>query len=166
MKKILATILSILFLFSSFSQKTNAATPDVLIKNFEIVSQETEYFSDGTSLTITIFEEKSSSLSRSTIYTKSGTKSYSLKNSDGDTLWTFTIKGTFSVTSGVSSTCTSTSYSTSNLSSGWGLDSASTYASSNNAIGDATFVHKTLFIVTETKNCHVVLTCDENGNLS
>lgn len=34
------------------------------------------------------------------------------------------------------------------------------------SIGDGTFEHKVLFIVTETKSCHVVLTCDVNGNLS
>lgn len=166
MKKILVALLSILFIMNTFSQTTNAATPDVLTEDYEIISQETEYFSDGTSMTITISEEEISSLPRATTYTKSGTKSYTLKNSDGDVLWTFTVKGTFSVNSGVSATCTGTSYSTSNLASGWELDSASTYASSNKAIGDATFKHKTLFITTDTKSCHVTLTCDENGNLS
>ena len=145
---------------------SNAASTNTLTDNFEVVSENIEYFPDGTSVTITVMEEKNSFPTRATSYTKSGAKNYTAKDSNGNIQWKFTVKGTFTVNTGVSATCTSTSYSTSNLASGWELDSASTYASSNKAIGDATFKHKTLFITTDTKSCHVVLTCDANGNLS
>ncbi len=166
MKKILTALLSIMIITNTLLLPANAAMPDPVADDFEIVSENTEYFSDGTSVTITVSQLKNSTATRGTTYTKSGTKSYTLRNESGAILWVFTLKGTFKVNSGVSATCTSTSYSTSNLASGWELDSASTYASGNKAIGDATFKHKTLFITTDTKSCHVVLTCDANGNLS
>ncbi|MBQ8558684.1 MAG: hypothetical protein IJ439_01675 [Tyzzerella sp.] len=166
MKKIFATFLSIMIIANSLLLTANAAPVNTLTDNFEVISENIEYLSDGTSVTITVLEEKDALPTRATSYTKSGAKNYTAKDSNGNILWTFTVKGTFTVNSGVSATCTSTSYSTSNLSSGWELDSASTYASSNTAVGDATFKHKTLFITTDTKSCHVVLTCDANGNLS
>ena len=166
MKKILATFLSIMIIANTLLLPSNAAPTNTSTNNFEVVSENIEYFPDGTSMTITILEEKNPLTTRATSYSKTGSKNYTLKNSSGGVLWTFTLKGTFTVNTGSSATCTSTSYSTSNLASGWELDSASTYASSNKAIGDATFKHKTLFITTDTKSCHVVLTCDANGNLS
>lgn len=166
MKKILATFLSIMIIANTLLLPSNAAPTNTSTNNFEVVSENIEYFPDGTSVTITVLEEKNSLPTRATSYTKSGAKNYTAKDSNGNIQWKFTVKGTFTVNTGVSATCTSTSYSTSNLASGWELDSASTYASSNKAIGDATFKHKTLFITTDTKSCHVVLTCDANGNLS
>ena len=42
----------------------------------------------------------------------------------------------------------------------------SAYASGNQAIADAEFYRKLLGIKVEIKFCHIVLTCDANGNLS
>ncbi len=164
MKKILVAVLLLTMLFA-FPISANAQMPSFQPEESKIINETTEYFEDGTSITITVCEEDTTLQTR-TIYTKSGSKSITGKDSNGNTLWKFTLKGTFTVNSGVSATCTSTSYSTSNLASGWSLKTASTYASGNKAIGDATFEHKVLFIVTETRSCHVVLTCDVNGNLS
>ncbi len=164
MKKILVAGLLLIMLFT-FPISASAQTVSFEAQKIKIISETTEYFADGTSITTTIWEESSTPL-RAMNYTKTGNKSISGKDSSGNILFTFTVKGTFSVNAGVSATCTATSYSTSNLASGWSLKTASTYASSNQAIGDATFEHKVLFIVTETRNCHVVLTCDVNGNLS
>ena len=166
MKKIFATLLSIMMIANALLLTTNAAAPVPVTDDMEIVSKETEYFADGTSITVTIYQEKNAISTHGTTYTKSGAKSYTGRDGNGEIAWIFTLKGTFEVNSGVSAKCKSTSYSTSNLASGWELDSASTYASGNKAIGDATFKYKTLFITTNTKSCHVVLTCDANGNLA
>lgn len=130
-----------------------------------IVSEEVEYFADGSSVTITVYEDVSAAAMRS-VYSKSGSKTYTARNSSGEVIWKFIVKGTFSVNAGVSATCTNASYSTSNLASGWSLKEATAKKSGNTAVGDATFNHKTLFVVTDTKSCHVVLSCDANGNLT
>ena len=160
MKKVLALILSVVTVACLMGISANAASYEE-----KIVSERTEYFSDGSSVVITV-TEKITPATRAAAYSKSGSKTYTSKNSSGEILWKFTLKGTFSVNSGVSATCTSTSYSKSNLADGWSLKSGSSYASGNQAIGDGTFQHKTLFVVTDTKSCHVVLKCDANGNLS
>ena len=165
MKKLLSILLLTVILFGTFSFSTIAQSQENVETNGKIVSTDVLHFNDGSYITITVLDTTLNSSLRST-YTKSGTKTYTMVNSSGDVLWKFTVKGTFSVNSGVSATCTSTSYSTSSLASGWSLKSGSSYASGNKAIGDGTFEHKVLFIVTDTKSCHVVLTCDSNGNLS
>ena len=119
----------------------------------------------GSSAIITVSESVDLVSSCAAAYAKSGTKTYRMRNKDGEILWKFIVSGTFTVNPGVSATCTKTSYSKSDLASGWDLKSGSSYASGNQAIGDGTFQHKTLFIVTDTKSCHVVLSCDKNGNL-
>ncbi len=159
MKKIIIFVLATIFLTTAFISPISAAE-----NNETLIYEETEYFSDGSSVVIRVTEE-TSILTRATS-TKSGTKSYTARNSDGDVQWTFTVKGTFSVNIGTSATCTAASYSTSNIASGWSLDSASTKKSSNKAIGDATFKHKVLFVTTQTKDITVTLICDANGNLS
>ena len=166
MKRIFSIVLAIVVLSSLCSISITAATPSIDKSNERIISETVEYYADGSSAVITIAEETTEIGDRATAYTKSGSKTYTMRNSSGDVLWKFTVHGTFSVNVGVSATCTNTSYSTSNIASGWSLKSGSSYASSNKAIGDGTFEHKVLFIVTETKSCHVVLTCDVNGNLS
>lgn len=166
MKKIISIVLAIVVLFSFCSISINADTPSINNLNERIISETVEYYADGSSAVITIAEGTAEIGDRATAYTKSGSKTYTARNSSGNVLWKFTVHGTFSVNAGVSATCTNTSYSTSNIASGWSLKSGSSYASSNKAIGDGTFEHKVLFIVTETKSCHVVLTCDVNGNLS
>lgn len=166
MKKVISIMVAIVVLSSICSLYTAAATPSIDKANERIISETVEYYPDGSSAVITVAEEIYEIGERATSYTKTGSKTYTARNSSGDVLWKFTVHGTFSVNSGVSATCTSTSYSTSNIASGWSLKSGSSYASSNKAIGDGTFEHKVLFIVTETKSCHVVLTCDANGNLS
>ena len=97
---------------------------------------------------------------------KNRKKSYTAKNSVGDTLFSFTIHGTFSINSGVSATCTKSSYTYSISSSAWQLKSASASRSSNKAIGDAEFIKKILLIKVDTLNPHVVLSCSNNGSLS
>lgn len=81
----------------------------------KIIRETTEYYGGGSSLTVTITE--SCPLTRAT-YSKSGQKTYTYKNADNKTQWRFTVKGTFSVNSRVSASCTAASYSTSNIANG------------------------------------------------
>lgn len=130
----------------------------------KVVSETTEFFEDGSSLTITVTQEDGV-MAYGSVYSQSGAKTYVFRDSKNRELWRFKLHGTFSVNSGVSATCTDTSYSASITNTDWELDSASTYASGNQAVGDATFAKKIMGITVDTQSCHVVLTCDENGTL-
>lgn len=131
----------------------------------QIISETTQHLDNDITLTIIITQENTSS-SRMTSYTRSGSKYYIFRNSDGDELFRFTVTGVFTVTPDVGATCTSATYSTSITNDNWELESASAYASGNQAIGSATFIKKLLFITTDTASCDVTLTCDANGSLS
>lgn len=162
-KNLLGTFF-ILLCVSFFSKPLTAhaeITPD--IPNYSVISVTYDYYNDGSYLEI-ITSVEPSLVAATGPYTRYASKEYTLYNSDRDTLWTFYVYGTFTVNPGVSATCTSTSYSTDIAASNWHLDGASTYASGNQAIGDATFIRKLLFITVETRTAHVVLTCDSNGN--
>lgn len=130
-----------------------------------IVSEEIQYLENGMTLSIIITEDNSVS-PRIISYTRSGSKTYLFKDSDGNEIWHFTVTGVFTVTTGVGATCTSASYSTSISDDAWELDSASAYESGNQAVGTATFIKKILFITIDSIDCDVTLTCDANGSLS
>ena len=88
------------------------------------------------------------------------------KNADKETLFSFTVHGTFSVNSGVSASCTKSSYSYSITNKAWELKSASATRSGNKAIANAEFIKKLVFVTVDTFNANIVLTCDSNGKLS
>lgn len=167
MKKFVVFLMSLVMFttISSTSRITAHAAAIEASTSEIIVSETTEYYDDGTYATVIVSEETSPT-TRATAYTKTGNKAYVLYNKNREELWRFTVHGTFSVNSGVSSTCTAVSHSISITENAWQNESASTSRSGNQAIGDATFIKKLLFITVETKGCHVVLTCDKNGNLS
>ena len=167
MKKIFTlfiTAVMLITIFSSSAISAYAESNNDIIQG-RIVSEATEYFEDGSSATIIVTEE-STPLTRASVFTKTGSKYYIARNKNGVEMWRFTVHGTFSVNSGVSATCTKTSHTIKISEDVWQNQSATTKKSANQAIGDATFIKKLLFITTETKSCHVVLTCDSNGNLS
>ncbi len=161
MKKMFAIFLCAVVFLSLMGIPATAASCDMYQ---QVVSEKIEWLDDGSCFVITVTQTASPAVKGGT-YTKSGSKTYTYKE-DGNVKWKFTVHGTFSVNSGVSATCTAASYSVSDLASGWSLKTASTSRSGNTAVGDATFQYKVLLIVTKTKSCHVVLTCDSNGNLS
>lgn len=158
---ITAVMLTATFLGSSLSvcAETNGET------NEKIIFETTKYFDDGCSLLI-ILTEETTALMRTSTYSKSGSKHYVFYNEDKVELWRFSVHGTFKIDPGISSTCTADSYSINISDDTWQNESVSTYKSGNQAIGDAIFIQKYLFITISTQNCHVVLTCDINGNLS
>lgn len=166
MKKLLALLMTVALLtvgFSSISISARAET-DAAAQE-KIIYETTEYFEDGSSVTIIVTEE-STTLARTSSYSKSGSKHYIFFDKDKVELWRFSVHGTFTVNPGLSSTCTEDSSSISISDDAWQTESSSTYHSGNQAIGNAVFIKKLLFITIDTQNCNVVLTCDSNGNLS
>ena len=129
-----------------------------------VVSETTEYQEDGSYIEIVVRELPA--VTRATT-SKSGSKTYTAKDSDGNALWSFTEKGTFSVNTGVSATCTASSCSTSIKQSDWTVAEKASKKSGNQAIGTGTFKKKLLgLITTDTRDCKVGLACDKNGKLS
>lgn len=161
MKKTFLFSIALLLWVTVFQTTTLSA----YAKNSEkVVSETIEYFEDGSSMTITVIEE--SPITRGTSYNTSGTKRCVMKNNSGKEICSFTIQGIFSVNSGSSAICTAASCSFSITDNAWEIDSTSSYCSGNQAIGDATFIRKLLSIIIDSKSCHVVLSCDSEGNLS
>lgn len=120
-----------------------------------------ETFDDGTYIEITI--EYDNIQTRSTT-TKSKTATY--KSEKGTSLWSVTVKGTFTY-NGSTSTCTSSSVSTKNYSASWKLINAKSWKSGATASASVTAkqYHQDGTVL-RTINKTVKLTCDKNGNLS
>lgn len=166
MKKNFLSITCSLFTLLAFALTTPtpaeaaSQTPD-----FQSVSEYIESLEDGSYFHVLISEEVSSSLSRST-QTQAGSKSVTYHDSDGTALWKFTVYGTFQFIPGSSAACTSSSYTINIYEDSWENTAASTTTSGNQAIGDATFIKKVLFITTNIENVHATLTCSAYGTLS
>lgn len=164
MKKLLSGLLAVLIvcsvcilpIYAEHEEETNGT----------IISRTIEYADDGSYMEILIFEDNNGIMPLASTYTKSGTKVYNSRNADGEILWTFSLKGTFTVNPGVSATCTSSVYTTSNLASGWELEFGNASKSGNKAMADYIFKHKVLFITTQTVEGSLTLTCSANGTLS
>ena len=167
-RSLFQTIFAIALTFCLFGTSVMAAAPKSTVVNSNdgiIVSETVEYLPDGSSYVTTVIDETPIT-PYATTFTKTGSKVYSARNSDGVIMWQFTVKGTFSVNSGVSATCTASSHSINIVEDAWQNKSASTSRSGNKAIGKATFIKKLLFVTVDTKDIQVTLTCDSNGNLS
>lgn len=152
-------------MLSAFAAPVNAQTPDT-DSNEKIVSRTVEMLDDGYLLETVVTEEITEVTARTNEYVRAGSVTRNLKNSDGDVLWSFTLRGQYDVVEGVSSVCTLAKYSYNIYDNSWSLDSASTSKSANKAIGNATFKKKVLFVTTDTKSFTLTLTCDKYGNLS
>ncbi len=166
MKKFLSIILATTLLIAIFNFNASAAIYDKTAENEIIISETTEYFEDGSSITTTITQQINTGILPMATKTVSGSKIHTAKNADGDVLFKFKINGTFSVNVGVSATCTAVSCGASDLASGWSLDSSSTSKSGNKAKATGVFKHKVLFITNVTQEVSTSLSCDVNGVLS
>lgn len=166
MKKILSIILTSVIIISLFSFNISATTYDKLADNEIVISETTEYFADGSSVTTTITQQISNISTAATTKTITGSKTRTLKDADENVLYKFKITGTFSVTEDVSSTCTAVSCSASDCNYGWELDSYTTSKSGNTAKATGVFKKKTLLITTQTVETPISLSCDTNGVLS
>lgn len=164
MKKLLSMACVIILVISVCSVSC-LAEANVDEKNpSKLVSENTEYYSDGSKIVTQIFEVDVVS-SKGTI-TKSGTKTRTGYDSNNNVTCSFTVHGTFTVNTGVSATCTSSTYTYSTNGNGWSLKTASATKSGNSAIGTSTFVRKVLLITVDTLNLNCTLYCNKNGVLS
>lgn len=160
MKRVIASAILLCMLCCMLPATVEAAYGEDSI----LICRTIEYFEDGSSIEISVYEEPATM--RASDYMKSGSKVYRARNIYGDIMYTFTVKGVFSVDEGVAATCTSASYSTSIIESAWTCSSASATNSGNRAIANGTFKLIRSGITEETDNVQVVLTCDDLGNLS
>ncbi len=152
--RVISILLSFMLLIGCFSISVSAADNTT-------VNTIIEYFDDGSYAVITVSEESINA--RAT--TKTGSKIYTYKNSDGETQWTYKVTGTFSYT-GSSATCTAVSDSYTISNDNWHMSSHSCSKSSNTANGSVTMKYKFLGITTNTVSRNITLTCSATGVLS
>ena len=129
-----------------------------------LVSETIEQVGDGLYMTISVYEFHVNA--RSSTFEKIGNKEYVLRDQNGNALWTYTVRGIFTVKQGESAVCTASVGYYEIHNSAWYFNGANAYPSGNKAVADAEFYKKKLGVKIETEFCHVILTCDINGNLS
>ena len=164
MKKTL--ILLILFsVMISVALPISASTSNTNIgpENKDII-----FFDDGSYLITEIkFDiDNNNYTTASTTYNKRGTKTANYYSNDDELLWVYTLTGEFTVTNGISATCTNATHSKTIYSSKWSFSDESTYAARNVAHGKGVFKKKVLLITMETVDVDLSITCDVYGNLS
>ena len=118
------------------------------------------YLEDGCYITVEII-----SMDTRATNTKTGSKIYRYKDSDGVELWNVTLQGTFSYT-GSSATCTASSVSVSIINDHWHTVSKSASKSGASATGEVTMGKKLLGITINKETVSMRLTCSGSGTLS
>lgn len=155
-KKLLITFLmAIAVFFNCFSLPVYASEEE------KIINTSVEYFDDGSYLIMTTTEI----INYSRASVKTGSRTISHKDSDGTTLWTYKITGTFSYT-GSTSTCTAVSDSYTISNDNWHMSSHSCSKSGNTANGTVTMKYKVLGITANTITRNISLSCSATGTLS
>ena len=96
---------------------------------------------------------------------KIGHKDYIYYNSDGEEQWRATLTGSFTYT-GTSATCTSSSCSVAISDSNWSIVSKTADRSGNSALATVVMEKKFAGVKIYNREVSIMLTCDENGNLS
>lgn len=139
--------------FSVFAQGTAGEIGDKSTSKRAILT-----YDDGSYCVTTITE----TLMRST---KSGTKTHEYYSSDDVIQWKVQVNGTFTY-NGITSSCTKASHKVTIYNDAWYVYSQNSYKSGNKAIADVTMKKKFLGVVTATRDVHLELSCDKNGNLS
>ena len=118
------------------------------------------YLEDGSYITVELVVMESRATN-----TKTGSKIYRYKDSDGVELWNATLTGTFTYT-GSSATCTASSVSVSIINDKWYTVSKSATKSGASATGNVTMGRKWLGIKIDEKTVNMTLTCSASGTLS
>lgn len=157
MKRIFSLLLSLIVIFSVF---TITAYADDSVENSRVISEEIEYYEDGSYAVITLVEEDCNTLARAAS-TKTTYKSYTYRNNDGDVLWAAKLTATFSYT-GSSATCTSAKTSYSISKSSWKCSKNTASKSGRTAKGDFTF--KKLLLI--SKSVTISISCSNSGVIS
>lgn len=167
MKRILLCLLTVVCCMTTIPFFASAETIQVSANDTQVINSYTEYYDDGSYAEVTVTKDVTDTgmSVMATSYSVTGSKSYTWYDSNGVALWKFTVHGSFTFTPGVSSTCNSASHNAYSYDGAWSCSSASSYASGNKAIGNATFKRKILFVTVDTRNIEVILTCNNNGDL-
>ncbi|MBQ6075475.1 MAG: hypothetical protein IJK86_04895 [Lachnospiraceae bacterium] len=173
-KKIFMILLSVFILFSSVSpvdaSGSNLSTigsQRITLFNpcfedyEEINAASVMTFSDGSQLIISKATTDTFNKENSNV---TGTKHADFAK-DGILLWRVTLTASFDY-NGVSATCTTANSVTQVYQGNWSESSNNTYPSGNTAVAYVTVVRKVLFIVVETQNVTLSITCDGNGHVS
>lgn len=153
MKKTISVLLAVLMLAAMFPVRALATE-----ETSEHISY--IYYEDGNWLEIIITE----SLSRAS-GTKTGTKTFNYKDSNGNLCWTATLRGTFTYT-GTSATCTASSCNVTISDSAFYVVSKTVGKSGGSATATLTMGKKFLGITISEDTYNLKLTCDKDGNLS
>lgn len=158
MKKIFCLFLSMILLFSSATTIEAASYSSSVSSISSIEDLGNGYYG----ITTIEYPEVSTYASGS----KTGSKTYNIKNSNGTTVATFKLTASFTYSSSGTVTCKSATYSTSINKSDWSFSQASASKSGKTAYGNFTAICKVLGITSNTISKTITLTCDKSGNLS
>lgn len=153
MKKLLQFVCILLTLAVLFSSNAMAAVNTE--KTEEII-----YFADGSYITIEIIVTEARAAS-----TKSGSKVYVYKGSDGVEEWRAVLTGSFTYT-GTTAACTASNCIVTITDTDWYVVSKTTSKSGASALGTVVMGRKWLGVTVDKETFNMQLTCDANGNLS
>ena len=160
-KRIVYTSVVFALLFA-FVFPVSAAEKDSGVPSLSYIE---EVFEDGSYFQVTIMETSSDAVSRAT-NTKTGSKVYNYVDSNHKSLWTITVKGSFTY-NGSTSKCTNSSVSVKSYVSNWTVSGAKAWKSGSTAYASAQGKMKNVLgQTTRTVNKQVSLTCSPSGKLS
>lgn len=157
MKKIISFLLAVCVIFSALTVSVFASDDEI------VISESTEYFEDGSYMTVTLTEEKNSNIRATS--TKTGSKTFTLYNSDDEQLVEMKLTATFSYT-GSSATCTNVSPTFRVYNSYWRVTKSTGTKSGNKGIGEFTAKQYVLNVPINTKDVTITITCSNTGTLS
>jgi len=123
-------------------------------------SSEIIYFDDGSYITIELSMQETRASG-----TKTGTKTYIYRTSNGTEEWRAVLTGQFQYT-GTSATCTMSTCNVNIINDNWNIVSRNASINGSSALADLTMGYKVLGITTKKHTVNMSLTCDANGNLS
>lgn len=160
-KRIVYTSVVFALLFA-FVFPVSAAEKDSGVPSLSYIE---EVFEDGSYFQVTIIETSSDAVRRAT-NTKTGSKVYNYVDSNHKSLWTITVKGSFTY-NGSTSKCTNSSVSVKSYVSNWTVSGAKAWKSGSTAYASAQGKMKNVLgQTTRTVNKQVSLTCSPSGKLS
>ena len=172
MKKVLTSILLAITMLFATVLPAFAAEPEIVTQPTSIQESydgtTTVYYDDGSTITISpVYAVKEyESISHATSKTTSGSRDVYGKDSSGNLEWKYTLSASFSYVPGVSSSCTSASYSNSTYDNSWSFSNGSAKKSGSTAYGNGKYVKYILSVAVSTYNIDISISCDVNGNLS
>ena len=159
MKKTLALLLSFILLGQSFMASA-ATMPSAFMDIDSSLIESVTYLDNGN-----ILVKGKVAVLRSGVRWTTDSVTYHYLDANGVILWSATLTGTFYY-DGTVSYCTNSSCTTSVQHGNWSETANTPSYAGNAAFASVTMVRKVLFIVVQTENLNLTLTCDANGNVS